>query len=41
MAAAGDVRQYIAAYEPESDPEWEGEEPAVAQLRFQKDVSEQ
>ena len=40
MAASGDVRQYIAVYELESNPEWEGEEPAVAQLRFQQDVSE-
>ena len=37
---AADVKQYIVVYEPESDPEWEREEPGFAQLRFQKDVSE-
>lgn len=37
MAATGDVysiRQYLVVYEWESDPEWEGEESAVAELRL-------
>ena len=41
MAAAGDVGQHIALYEPESDHEWEGDELDIAQFSFQKDVSEQ
>ena len=40
MSATGDVRQHVAIYELESDPEWEEEVPAVAQSRFQMDVSE-
>lgn len=39
MAPAGDVRQYIVIYEAESDTKWEGEEPAVTQLRLQQEVS--
>lgn len=31
MAAAEDLRQYIAIYKTVSAPKWEREEPAVAQ----------
>lgn len=39
MATVGSVRQYLTIYDLESDPEWEEEELAVAQLRIQNDVS--
>lgn len=40
MAAAGTAGQYIKKYERQSDSEWEGEEPAVADWTLQLDVLE-